>query len=62
MHGRGRRLFPAVPEQSLLIRKAVGTEPHLGGVRIIVDSPEYRLLIEWIKRGSPEKAATSDPK
>lgn len=60
MHGRGRRLFPAVPEQSLLIRKAVGTEPHRGGARINVASPEYRLLIEWIKRGSPEKPATSD--
>src|SRR4026208_849175 len=31
---RGRRLFPAAPEQSLLLRKAAGLMPHGGGVRI----------------------------
>ncbi len=63
MHGRGRRLFPAVPEQSLLLRKAVGLTPHGGGVRMKPDSAEYQLLIDWIKRGCPssEVPAGSSP-
>src|SRR5437899_410516 len=31
---RGRRLFPASPENSLLLRKAVGSLPHGGGKRM----------------------------
>jgi Protein of unknown function (DUF1553)/Protein of unknown function (DUF1549)/Bacterial Ig-like domain (group 2) len=52
VQGRGRRVFPAVPESSLLVRKAVGEIPHGGGARLRVDSPEYKLLVEWIRRGS----------
>ena len=60
-HGRGRRLFPSAPEKSLLIRKATGDVPHGGGIRIQVDSHEYRLLVEWIRQGTPEFAShTSD--
>lgn len=54
VQGRGRRLFPAVPEKSLLVLKATGEIPHGGGSRIQIGSPEYRLLVEWIRRGSPE--------
>src|SRR5262249_25481517 len=31
---RGRRLFPAAPDHSLLLRKASGGVPHGGGVRL----------------------------
>src|SRR5258706_15768425 len=31
---RGRRVFPAVPEKSLLLAKASGLTPHGGGKRI----------------------------
>lgn len=50
---RGRRLFPAAPENSLLILKAVGAVPHGGGKRIETDSDDYRLMVRWIKQGMP---------
>src|SRR5512140_1761457 len=40
--GRGRRVFPIIPEQSLLLGKASGKIPHGGGVRISRGSGEYR--------------------
>jgi hypothetical protein len=57
---RGRRVFPAVPEQSLLIRKATGDSPHGGGRRIKTGSAEYELLVRWIRQGMP-KGAVTDP-
>jgi hypothetical protein len=50
--GRGRRLFPSAPEQSLLLRKAVAAEPHGGGQRMDVDSLRYRRLQRWIAEGA----------
>jgi hypothetical protein len=58
--GRGRRLFPAAPDQSLLLLKATARLPHGGGQRIEVDSPAYRLLRRWIEQGMPYGQA-SDP-
>ena len=49
---RGRRLFPASPRQSLLIRKATGELPHGGGKRFEVDSEPYTLLLRWIEQGA----------
>ncbi|MFO0870030.1 MAG: DUF1549 and DUF1553 domain-containing protein [Pirellulales bacterium] len=56
--GRGRRLFTAAPDQSLLLRKASGQLPHGGGVRLPVDSAGYRVLREWIRQGAPLGPAT----
>jgi hypothetical protein len=50
---RGRRLFPAAPEHSLLLLKATGTIAHGGGKRMEVGSDEYRLLRRWIAAGTP---------
>ncbi|MEK6261351.1 MAG: DUF1549 and DUF1553 domain-containing protein [Planctomycetota bacterium] len=50
---RGRRVLPAIPEQSLLLLKVSGGSPHGGGVRIPRGSDEYRLLREWIALGMP---------
>ncbi len=50
--GRGRRVFPAAPEYSLLIRKATGELPHGGGKRIEIGSAHYEMLKEWIGSGS----------
>lgn len=50
---RGRRLFPAAPEHSLLLRKGAGQVPHGGGKRLEPDSEEYRLLRQWIAAGMP---------
>jgi hypothetical protein len=56
--GRGRRLFPAAPEQSLLLKKASGQVPHGGGVRLAVNSEGYHLLREWIRQGTPPSSDT----
>jgi hypothetical protein len=57
---RGRRVFPAAPEESLLIRKASGAAPHGGGRRILPGTSEYTLLLRWIRQGTPTGSA-SDP-
>jgi hypothetical protein len=50
---RGRRVFPAAPEQSLLLAKASGGVAHGGGKRMEVGSDEYRLIRRWIASGLP---------
>jgi hypothetical protein len=50
---RGRRLFPASPDHSLLLRKASGQMAHGGGKRMEVDSDEYKLVRRWIASGTP---------
>ncbi|MFN7628092.1 MAG: Ig domain-containing protein, partial [Pirellula sp.] len=50
---RGRRLFPALPDSSLLLQKSVGTVPHGGGQRMEMDSHEYRLMRRWIAQAMP---------
>jgi hypothetical protein len=51
---RGRRVFPAVAEKSLLLMKATGQMPHGGGARLDLGSPEYDLIKSWIEAGMPE--------
>jgi hypothetical protein len=51
--GRGRRVFPAMPDESLVLKKASGGVPHGGGARIQRAGPEYRMLREWIAVGGP---------
>ncbi len=57
MEGRGRRVFSASPDQSLLLLKAAGGMPHGGGLRIPADRPEYQTLRQWIAQGCPVGAA-----
>jgi hypothetical protein len=58
---RGRRVFPAAPERSLLLLKSVSVVPHGGGKRMEVNSPEYKLIYRWIASGTPF-GNESDPK
>ena len=58
---RGRRLFPAAPDRSLLLLKATGSLPHGGGARIEPDSTSYRLIRRWVEQGMPYGADT-DPR
>ncbi len=51
--GRGRRIFPAAPENSLVLRKTSGRIAHGGGVRLPVGSDDYETLRAWIAAGSP---------
>ncbi|MFT5526601.1 MAG: hypothetical protein ACI9HK_004578, partial [Pirellulaceae bacterium] len=50
--GRGRRIFPAAAEQSLLLQKISGQMPHGGGVRIETHRAEFDLLRQWIATGA----------
>jgi hypothetical protein len=50
---RGRRVFPAAPEKSLLLLKATAQLPHGGGKKLEKDSDEYRLVRRWIAAGMP---------
>ncbi len=53
MEGRGRRLFPAAPDASLLLMKGTNEVPHGGGPKLLADSHEYRKLRRWIAQGMP---------
>lgn len=57
---RGRRVFPAAPEQSLLLRKASAEVSHGGGERLKKGGEEYELLRKWIEQGMPRRLPT-DP-
>jgi hypothetical protein len=50
---RGRRVFLAAPDSSLLLLKPTGTLAHGGGKRMEVGSDEYRLIRRWIAAGTP---------
>lgn len=50
---RGRRVFPAAPEKSLLLAKASNRIPHGGGQRFTEDSQQYQQLLRWIRQGMP---------
>src|SRR5258705_8598586 len=47
----GRRLVPSDPGRSLLLTKPTASVPHKGGQRFDVDSPDYKILSEWIAAG-----------
>jgi hypothetical protein len=50
---RGRRLFAADVDNSLLLLKASGAVPHGGGKKLPNGSAEYELLKRWIAAGTP---------
>ena len=52
---RGRRVFPAAPQRSLLLLKATGRRPHGGGIRVEADSDDYRELLSWITAGAARR-------
>lgn len=41
------------PANSLVLKKATGAVPHGGGKRFALDSAEYRMLLDWVRRGAP---------
>jgi hypothetical protein len=58
---RGRRVFLAAPEQSLILKKISGGIPHGGGVRIRKGAEDYETIRAWIAAGTPF-GTTTDPK
>lgn len=51
--GRGRRVFPARPEESLLLRKGTGRTAHGGGTKLPFGGEDYRALRDWVAAGMP---------
>jgi hypothetical protein len=47
----GRRINLALPEESLLMTKSVGSVPHTGGKRFGTDSEYYATMLRWLKAG-----------
>ncbi|MCE9529750.1 MAG: DUF1549 domain-containing protein, partial [Planctomycetes bacterium] len=52
---RGRRIFPAAPEQSLFLRKATGQIPHGGGKRLTPGDGNYEIFLNWLRQGSARR-------
>ncbi len=48
----GRRINLAVPQESLLIQKSIGSVPHTGGKRFDLDSPYAETLTRWHQAGA----------
>ncbi len=48
----GRRINLAIPEDSLLITKSIGSVPHTGGSRFPADSESNATLLRWLKTGA----------
>ncbi|MDM4016668.1 DUF1549 and DUF1553 domain-containing protein [Roseiconus lacunae] len=52
-----RRINLAIPEESLFVKKAIGSVPHSGGKLFDTDSEYYATILEWLSDG-----AKIDPK
>jgi hypothetical protein len=48
----GRRINLAIPEESLLIQKALGKVPHTGGKRFEAGCEMYQTLMRWLNAGA----------
>jgi hypothetical protein len=46
-----RRFNRSAPDQSLMLLKATGSIPHVGGVRTQVGHPYYDVVRDWITQG-----------
>lgn len=58
---RGRRVFLASPENSLVLLKMSGGMAHGGGIRMPRGSAEYDTVRAWITAGTPF-GSSADPK
>ena len=47
-----RRINLAVPEESMLVEKAIGTVPHTGGKLFGKNSKHWKTLVDWLKDGA----------
>ena len=57
---RGRRIFPAAPDESLIIKKPTTALPHEGGLRFERGSELHQLLVRWLREGMAY-ALTNEP-
>jgi len=54
-------VFPASPENSLLVGKGTGRIPHGGGRKITDGSLPYKRLVRWIAEGVNLRTETAPP-
>ncbi|HVC93716.1 MAG TPA: DUF1549 domain-containing protein [Pirellulales bacterium] len=59
--GRGRRVFPSAPDQSLVLQKATAEVPHGGGLRIEPDGLGHRRLRRWLVEGAKFTGGDAPP-
>lgn len=57
----GRRINIQTPEKSFLLKKAMGLIPHGGGQKLRPGSNEHKLLLAWIRAGSPFSHGSFSP-
>jgi hypothetical protein len=50
----GRRINLAIPQESLIVQKGLGTVQHTGGVRFATNSDLCQTLIAWLAAGAPK--------
>ena len=53
-----RRVNLAVPEESLVLQKALGAVPHTGGKRFEPSSEYAKTLVAWLQAGAPNDPPT----
>ncbi|MGV3485030.1 MAG: DUF1549 domain-containing protein [Planctomycetaceae bacterium] len=56
-----RRINLAIPEESLFLKKSLGTVPHSGGKRFEADSEYHAVMLEWLRDGAPADPADKKP-
>lgn len=56
-----RRVNLAIPEQSLVLQKAIGAVPHTGGKLFEVESTYHATMLEWLRDGVPRDSAETPP-
>jgi hypothetical protein len=54
----GRRVNVAIPQDSLLLQKALGQVPHGGGQRLKEGDEYYRTIVRWLEADVPLDPAT----
>ncbi|MCW3098890.1 MAG: hypothetical protein JWL77_4508 [Chthonomonadaceae bacterium] len=58
---KGRRISLADPERSLLLLKPALLVPHGGGRRLEKGSPDYKVMVQWLRDGTPGPNAKEPP-
>jgi len=56
-----RRINLAIPEESLLLKKSIGSVPHTGGKRFDTGSDYYATMLEWLENGANPDPADKKP-
>lgn len=56
-----RRVNTREPSKSLMLQKPTLAQPHGGGLKLEIESPEFALLADWIAHGAPGPSAKDKP-